>query len=168
MGRGYFSYGDRLFPAQARPGQRGGKCDFITDGAPFWAYTSQRENRGTAPYTAGIHRRSLDMGLFDRWKQPDFDTGLEQFAQTPGAVLLDVRTRQEFAQGSVPGSRNIPLQELEAVQQAIPQQDTPVFVYCLSGARSRQAAALLQRMGYSSVVNLGGICNYHGKVAVQA
>lgn len=108
------------------------------------------------------------MGLFDRWKQPDFDAGLEQFAQTPGAVLLDVRTRQEFAQGSVPGSRNIPLQELEEVQQAIPQRDTPVFVYCLSGARSRQAAALLQRMGYTSVVNLGGISNYHGKVAVQA
>lgn len=108
------------------------------------------------------------MGLFDRWKQPDFDAGLTQFSQTPGAVLLDVRTRQEFAQGSVPGSRNIPLQELDSVTRAIPQQDTPLFVYCLSGARSRQAAALLQRMGYSTVVNLGGICNYHGKVAVQA
>ena len=107
------------------------------------------------------------MGLLDRWKQPDIDRGLEQFAQTPGAVLLDVRTPQEFAQGSIPGSRNLPLQELRAAPELI-STDTPLFVYCLSGARSRQAAALLQRMGYSSVVNLGGICNYHGKVAVQA
>lgn len=108
------------------------------------------------------------MGLFDSWKQPDIDAGLAQFAQTPGAVLLDVRTREEFAQGSIPGSRNLPLQELAKVGQVVPRQDTPLFVYCLSGSRSRRAAAALQRMGYPSVVNLGGICNYHGKVAAQA
>lgn len=104
------------------------------------------------------------MGLFDMWKRPDIDAGVAQFAQTPGAVLLDVRTRQEYARGSIPGSRNLPLQELSLARSVIPQQDTPLFVYCLSGARSRQAAAMLRSMGYASVVNLGGICNYHGKV----
>ena len=106
------------------------------------------------------------MRLFDRWKQPDIDAGVAQFAQTPGAVLLDVRTRQEFAQGSIPGSRNLPLQELATAPERI-AKDTPLFIYCLSGARSRRAVAALQRMGFTSVVDLGGICNYHGKVAVQ-
>ena len=41
---------------------------------------------------------------------------------------------------------------------------TPVFVYCYSGARSRQATGMLQRMGYSKVNNIGGIAAYSGKV----
>lgn len=45
-----------------------------------------------------------------------------------------------------------------------PARETPLFVYCLSGVRSRQAAGLLRRMGYTDVTDLGGICNYRGKV----
>ena len=42
--------------------------------------------------------------------------------------------------------------------------EIPLFVYCYSGARSRQATGLLQRMGYSKVNNIGGIAAYSGKV----
>ena len=42
--------------------------------------------------------------------------------------------------------------------------EIPLFVYCYSGARSRQAIGLLQRMGYSKVNNIGGIAAYSGKV----
>ena len=43
-------------------------------------------------------------------------------------------------------------------------KDTPLFVYCHSGARSRQAAALLAQMGYTNAKNIGGIAAYRGKV----
>ena len=46
----------------------------------------------------------------------------------------------------------------------IDNKATPLFVHCLSGARSRQAAAVLQQMGYSNVNNIGGISAYTGKV----
>lgn len=49
------------------------------------------------------------MGLFDGWKMPDIGQGVEEFRATPGAVLLDVRSRQEFQKGHIPGSRNVPL-----------------------------------------------------------
>jgi len=42
-----------------------------------------------------------------------------------------------------------------------------LFVYCHSGARSRQAAAVLQSMGYTNVTNIGGIAAYSGKVETQ-
>ena len=61
----------------------------------------------------------------------------------------------------MPGAVNLPLDRLH--ERELPA-DRPVFAYCLSGARSRQAAAILRRMGYSHVTDLGGISNYHGKV----
>ena len=105
------------------------------------------------------------MGWLNFLKGPDFDQGLEQWRSMPGAVLLDVRTPEEYAQGRVPGSWNLPLPLLaDQAKERIPNRETPVYVYCLSGARSRQAAGLLRRMGYASVTDLGGINRYHGKV----
>ena len=80
------------------------------------------------------------------------------------ALLLDVRTQEEYADGHIPESRNLPLQTLGRTELLPPARETPLFVYCLSGVRSRQAAGLLRRMGYTDVTDLGGICNYRGKV----
>ena len=104
------------------------------------------------------------MGIFDFFRQPDIQEGLRQYQTTPGAVLLDVRTPEEYREGRIPGSRNVPLGELEQAAEAAPDPDTPLFVYCLSGARSSQAAAALRRMGYQHVTNIGGISGYRGKV----
>jgi len=46
----------------------------------------------------------------------------------------------------------------------VDNKDAPLFVHCLSGARSRQAATVLKQMGYTNVTNIGGIADYHGKV----
>lgn len=102
------------------------------------------------------------MGFFGFFKAPDINAGVEQFESTPGAVLLDVRTREEYAQGRVPHSRNLPLQEIGRADEEIPDRGTPLFVYCLSGARSRQAAAVLQSMGFDNITNIGGISEYRG------
>ena len=104
------------------------------------------------------------MGMFHFLKRVDFDQEIENYKNTKGAVLLDVRTLSEYAQGHVPESRNLPLQELQKVTKIIVEKDTPIYVYCRSGARSRQAAMLLKQMGYSNITDVGGIISYHGKV----
>lgn len=104
------------------------------------------------------------MGFFDFLRGPDIDAGVEQCRQTPGALLLDVRTEGEYAEGHIPGAQNLPLQSLEGIATVAPAKDTPLFLYCRSGARSGQAASQLQRMGYTRVTNIGGIMNYQGKV----
>lgn len=99
------------------------------------------------------------MGLFDLFaRRPALSEGLEQYRNTSGAVLLDVRTPEEYRDGHVPGAVNLPLDRL--AEGELPQ-DRPVFAYCLSGARSAQACAWLKRRGYEAV-NLGGIGGYRG------
>ena len=104
------------------------------------------------------------MGFFDFFKQSDINQGVKEFAATPGAVLLDVRTPEEYREGHIPGSKNVPLQSLDKVTGFVNNQDTPVFVYCHSGARSAQAVSALHRMGYNNVKNIGGIAAYTGRV----
>jgi rhodanese-related sulfurtransferase len=67
--------------------------------------------------------------------------------------LLDVRTPREYSQGRLPGSVLIPVGELERRIAEVPK-NRPVMVYCTVGARSRHAAVLLKRRGYSEVLNM--------------
>ena len=104
------------------------------------------------------------MGFFDLFKQNDINQGVKDYHNIPGAVLLDVRTPQEYREGHIPESKNLPLQTIDKVDSIVENKDTVLYVYCHSGARSRQAASLLQYMGYSNVTNIGGIAAYSGKV----
>ena len=104
------------------------------------------------------------MGFFDFFKQANINQGIEEYKKTAGAVLLDVRTPQEYQEGHIPESKNVPLQQLNNVVSVVKNTEIPLFVYCHSGTRSRQAIGLLQRMGYSKVNNIGGIVAYSGKV----
>ena len=104
------------------------------------------------------------MSFFDFFRQPDTNQGVENYQKDPDAVLLDVRTPQEYREGHIPGSKNVPLQTIDKVASVAENKDTVLFVYCYSGARSRQAVSHLQHMGYTKVNNNGGIAAYSGKV----
>lgn len=80
---------------------------------------------------------------------------------TQGALLLDVRTPEEFAAGHIDGATNIPVQQLEARLWSLPaSKDQNVVVYCRSGARSSKAAGILKNAGYTRVVDLGAMSNW--------
>ena len=104
------------------------------------------------------------MGLFNFLKQPDINQGVKEFRQREGALLLDVRTPQEYREGHIPGSKNVPLQTIDKISSVADNKNIPLFVYCYSGGRSRQATSMLQHMGYTNVQNIGGITAYSGKV----
>ena len=89
---------------------------------------------------------------------------IREFEQTPGAVLLDVRRKDEYVAGHIPGSINLPLQEIDDIERVVSDKETPVFVYCLSGIRSGQAVSALKKHGYSRAENIGGIRSYGGPV----
>ena len=76
-----------------------------------------------------------------------------------GAQLVDVRTPAEFGQGAIPGSKNVPLQNIHMAEQHL-DKSKPVIVYCASGMRSNQAGAMLTQMGFAAVHNLGSINKY--------
>ncbi len=99
------------------------------------------------------------MSIFSFMKtQTDINEGIDLFRAAPGAVLLDVRSKEEYTQGHIPGSVNLPLNRLAGIKL---EKDTPLFVYCLSGARSARACAWLKKNGYSAE-NIGALTAYRG------
>lgn len=84
----------------------------------------------------------------------------EEAVNDSNSILLDVRTREEYKSGHIPGSINIPLDELSAINI---EKNKKLYVYCLSGGRSASACSLLKKHGYD-VENIGGISSYTGKV----
>lgn len=104
------------------------------------------------------------MGFFDLFKRADIDQGVREYLGKPGALLVDVRTPQEYGGGHIPGSKNVPLQAIDKIRTLTDNKDTPLYVYCHSGARSRQAAGMLRHLGYTCVNDIGGIAGYSGKV----
>jgi rhodanese-related sulfurtransferase len=74
-----------------------------------------------------------------------------------GALLLDVRSEGEYANGAIDGSLNIPIQELSGRMGELGDKDATIVVYCQSGGRSAMAKRLLEANGYSKVHDMGGI-----------
>ena len=93
------------------------------------------------------------------FKREDINAGVEECRGTPGAVLLDVREAEEFCGGHIPDAVNLPLSRIGETDL---DRNTPLFVYCLRGTRSRRAAGELRRRGYRSVKSIGGIVRYRG------
>lgn len=92
------------------------------------------------------------------------DEYVEIARETEDAVIVDVRNKDEFAAGHIPGAVNVPLADVQFSMGTLGPVDTPLYVYCLSGARSRQARQNLKRMGYEKVVNMGGIAAWNGEI----
>ncbi len=78
---------------------------------------------------------------------------------TPEAVVIDVRTPEEFAQGHLKGALNINVQApdfQEQIQAFGLDPNRPVYLYCRSGRRSQRAAEILREMGFRQLYNIGG------------
>ena len=104
------------------------------------------------------------MGFLNFFRREDINLGVEEYKTTDGAVLIDVRTAEEYKEGHIDGSINIPLDQIMTVNNIIKDRETPIFVHCLSGSRSGQVVSYLQQMGYKKAQNIGGISHYQGKV----
>ena len=83
---------------------------------------------------------------------------LQRMIQTgsPTYLLVDVRTPGEYRDGYIPSAVNIPLQQIAESPPGV-DKESLVIVYCRSGNRSAQTAGLLKEMGYTNIVDFGGI-----------
>jgi len=97
---------------------------------------------------------SFFSNLFKSEPKPDFQELLKN-----GALLIDVRTRGEYAAGHVKNSKNIPLDELD---KALPKlkKEQNIIVVCASGMRSASAASMMKRNGFVNCYNGGSWTNF--------
>ena len=79
-----------------------------------------------------------------------------------GAVIIDVRSEQEFKEGHIEGAISIPEYEIKnRMKKELPNLEQTIIAYCSTGHRSRRAQKVLEKMGYSQVYNLvNGWQNY--------
>ncbi|HCA56294.1 MAG TPA: hypothetical protein DEO95_12620 [Ruminococcaceae bacterium] len=86
-----------------------------------------------------------------------------------GYIILDVRTQQEYDEGHIPQAICIP-NEIIGLRENIeelPDKSQMILVYCRSGRRSKEAAEKLASLGYTNVIEFGGIITWTGPIALD-
>ena len=80
-------------------------------------------------------------------------------------IILDVRTQAEYNQGHIPNAICIPNETIdENVVNKLPDKNQMILVYCRSGNRSKQAAEKLKKLGYTNLIEFGGIRDWKGEI----
>ena len=102
------------------------------------------------------------------YRQIDQKEAMSLMGTEQDCIILDVRTPQEFSAGHIPDAINIPVESIGAEEPAhLPQKDQLIMVYCRSGNRSKKASEKLAAMGYTNIVEFGGINTWPGEVVTD-
>jgi phage shock protein E len=116
---------------------------------------------GTAILVRSRPRETVALDSSKQMHQQDFsDIQTEQ--QQSSALLLDVRTSEEYATGHVMGASLFPLTDMQLGKLPNVDRGAKIYVYCRSGNRSSQAKTLLDQNGFRNVVDLGSMDNVMG------
>ena len=98
------------------------------------------------------------------YRQITMDEAVAMMEEEEGYIILDVRTAAEFDEKHIPGAINIPNETIgtDAIPE-LPDKNQLILVYCRSGNRSKQASEKLVKLGYTNVVEFGGIIDWPGE-----
>ena len=98
------------------------------------------------------------------YRQVSSDEAAAMMASESDYLILDVRTREEYEQGHIPGAVCVPNESIGSGElSALPRKDQLILVYCRSGNRSKQASEKLVKLGYTNIVEFGGINDWTGE-----
>ena len=93
------------------------------------------------------------------------DEAVTMMAQETGYIILDVRRPDEFAAGHIPNAINVPNESIGTTEiPELPDKNQLIMVYCRSGRRSKEASEKLVKLGYTNVVEFGGILDWKGEI----
>ncbi len=96
------------------------------------------------------------------------DEAMSIMEKERGYIILDVRTPGEFKGGHIPGAINVANESIGSGEiPELPDKEQLILVYCRSGSRSRQAAGKLAGLGYTNIMEFGGILDWPGKIVKE-
>ena len=99
------------------------------------------------------------------YRQISMDEAVKMMRDEKDYIILDVRRPDEFAEGHIPGAINVPNEEIGTDEIAeLPNKSRLILVYCRSGRRSKKASEKLVKLGYTNIVEFGGILDYKGEI----
>ncbi len=98
------------------------------------------------------------------YRQITMDEAVDMMAQETGYIILDVRRPDEYAAGHIPNAINVPNESIGTSDiPELPDKDQLIMVYCRSGRRSKEASEKLVKLGYTNIVEFGGILDWKGE-----
>ena len=98
------------------------------------------------------------------YRQIGMDEAIELMENESDYIILDVRTAAEFSEKRIPGAINVPNESIGSDEIAeLPDKEQLILVYCRSGNRSKQASEKLVKLGYTNIVEFGGINDWPGE-----
>ena len=98
------------------------------------------------------------------YRQVTAEEAIALMEKESGYIILDVRTAQEYSEKHIPNAVNIPNESIGTEEiPALPDKNQLILVYCRSGNRSKQASEKLAALGYTNVVEFGGINSWPGE-----
>ena len=98
------------------------------------------------------------------YRQITMYEAVDMMAQETGYIILDVRRPDEFAAGHIPNAINVPNESIGTSEiPELPDKDQLIMVYCRSGRRSKEASEKLVKLGYTNIVEFGGILDWKGE-----
>ncbi len=98
------------------------------------------------------------------YRQIGTDEAIAMMEEKNDYIILDVRTPEEFAEKHIPDAINIPNETIGTEEiPELPDKEQLILVYCRSGNRSKQASEKLVRLGYTNIVEFGGINDWPGE-----
>ena len=93
------------------------------------------------------------------------DDAVTMMAQETGYIILDVRRPDEYAAGHIPNAINVPNETIGTAEiPELPDKNQLIMVYCRSGRRSKEASEKLVKLGYTNIVEFGGILDWKGEI----
>lgn len=107
---------------------------------------------------------SVPMEQEASYRQISMDEAITMMETESNYIILDVRTPEEFAEKHIPHAINIPNETIGTAEiPELPDKGQLILVYCRSGNRSKQASEKLVRLGYTNIVEFGGINDWPGE-----
>ena len=104
----------------------------------------------------------------NNYRQVSAKEALTMMNEESDYLILDVRTLEEFNDKHIPGAINIPNESIGTKDiPELPNKDQLIFVYCRSGNRSKQASEKLAALGYTNIVEFGGINSWPGETIAE-
>ena len=99
------------------------------------------------------------------YRQITMDEAVIMMEREQGYIILDVRRPDEFAAGHIPNAINVPNESIGTDEiSELPNKHQLIMVYCRSGRRSKEASEKLVKLGYTNIVEFGGILDWKGEI----
>jgi len=99
------------------------------------------------------------------YKQITMSEAVKMMETEKNYIILDVRRADEFAEGHIPGAINVANEVIGTEEiPELPDKSQLILVYCRSGRRSKEASEKLVKLGYTNIVEFGGILDWKGEI----